>query len=216
MKRYDAVLFDLDGTISASAEGVRDCIILTLRQMGYPLPDLSDFSRYIGPPLDRTFSVLCGLGDVRAKEALAIYRGYYDLYGTKANCLYGGMRETLCAIRDAGIRIAVCTSKNERLARDVCDLLEVTDLFDAICGSLDSGARKEKHDLIPYALDSLGITDPARAVMIGDTDFDAIGAKRCGVEFVGVTYGYGRIDGMKAAGASCFARTPQEILTFIL
>ena len=216
MKQYDAVLFDLDGTLSASAEGVRKCIELTLKQMGKPIPDLSDFSVFIGPPLDRTFAVLCGLGREGSLDALPIYRDFYDIYGTPMNRLYDGMGEVLHTLRRAGLKLAVCTSKNERLARDVTDLLGITDSFDAICGSLDSGARKEKVDLIPYALESLGGIDPHRAVMIGDTHFDVAGAVACGLSFIGVTYGYGTVETMRQAGAERFTDTPEGILGYII
>ena len=88
MYKYEAVLFDLDGTLSASAEGIRKCIELTMEELGKPLPDLSDYSTYIGPPLNRTFSLLCGLSDDEVTRALPIYRGYYDIHGTKANRLF--------------------------------------------------------------------------------------------------------------------------------
>lgn len=216
MRRYDAALFDLDGTLSASADGIRKCIELTMAELGMPCPDLSDYSRYIGPPLNRTFSLLCGLSDEQVERALPIYRGYYDIHGTKANRLYDGMAEVLAALRDEGVRIAVCTSKNERLAGDVVALLGIGGYLDAVCGSRDDGSRKEKPDLIPYALDSLSGIAPSRAVMIGDTYFDTLGAVSCGVDFIGVLYGYGTRESMEAAGARVFADTPVDILRYIL
>ena len=216
MKTYDAALFDLDGTLTASADGIRKCIELTLAELGRPCPDLSDYSRYIGPPLNRTFSLLCGLRDSEVERALPIYRKYYDIHGTKANRLFDGVEDVLIALRDAGIRLAVCTSKNERLARDVVSLLGVTDRLDAVCGSRDDGSRKEKPDLIPYALSSLGDVAPDRAVMIGDTYFDTLGAVSCSVDFIGVLYGYGTRQSMEDAGAAVFADTPADILKYIL
>lgn len=216
MRKYDAVLFDLDGTITASAQGVRRCIELTLEKLQKPCPDLSDYSTYIGPPLDKTFANKCGLGRQGALEALPIYRDYYDVYGTKENRLYDGITEVFAAVREAGMRLAVCTSKNERLARDVTNLLGITTMFDAICGSLDSGARKEKPDLIPYAMHTLGVEDASRVLMVGDTHFDTLGAKACGVDFVGVLYGYGKRALMEGAGAKKFAATPAELLKYIL
>ena len=112
--------------------------------------------------------------------------------------------------------MAICTSKNERLARDVIDLLGIGGYLDAICGSRDDGTRKEKVDLIPYALHSLGDIPKERAVMIGDTCFDTKGAVTVGVDFIGVTYGYGRRDLMEEAGATIFAATPEELLTYLI
>lgn len=216
MKNYDAVLFDLDGTLSASAEGIRKCIELTMQQLGKPCPDLSDYSRYIGPPLNRTFSLLCGLSDEEVARALPIYRGWYDLYGTSANRLFDGVIDVLAALRDSPIKVAVCTSKNERLARDVAAHLRIGAYLDAVCGSRDDGTRKEKPDLIPYALQILGDIPPERAVMVGDTYFDTRGAVQCGVDFIGVLYGYGTRRSMEESGARLFASTPAQILTYIL
>ena len=215
MNRYDAVLFDLDGTLSASADGIRKCIELTLIEMDKPIPDLSDYSTYVGPPLNRTFSLLCGLSDDEVTRALPIYRGYYDIHGTKANRLFDGAGDVLRILRDSPVKVAVCTSKNERLARDVVALLGITEYLDAVCGSRDDGTRKEKIDLIPYALSALGDIPPARAVMIGDTWFDTAGAVACGVDFIGVLYGYGTRETMAQAGASVFADTPQGILEYL-
>jgi len=215
MNPYDAVLFDLDGTLSASAEGIRKCIELTMQELGRPIPDLSDYSAYIGPPLNRTFSLLCGLSDDEAARALPIYRGHYDVHGTKANRLFDGVEDVLRALKDSPVKVAVCTSKNERLARDVVALLGITEYLDAVCGSRDDGTRKEKVDLIPYALSSLGGISPSRAVMVGDTWFDTAGAVACGVDFIGVLYGYGTRETMRDAGARVFVDTPQEILEYL-
>lgn len=213
--RYDAVLFDLDGTLSMSAQGIKKCIEETMTHFDKPCPDLSDFSTYIGPPLNRTFHLLCGLSEEEVARALPIYRGYYDIYGTSANCLFDGVTEVLETLKNSPVKVAVCTSKNERLARDVIALLGIGGYLDAICGSRDDGSRKEKPDLIPYALESLGGIAPDRAVMVGDTWFDTRGAVASGVDFIGVTYGYGRRDAMEEAGAVKFAGTPAQILPFI-
>ena len=216
MYKYDAVLFDLDGTLSASAEGIRRCIELTMEELGRPCPDLSDYSRYIGPPLNRTFHLLCGLSDDEVERALPIYRGFYDIYGTRANRLFDGVPDVLRALKDSPLRVAVCTSKNERLARDVVAYLGIGEYLDAVCGSRDDGSRKEKRDLIPYALHALGDIPADRAVMVGDTWFDTLGAVQCGVDFIGVLYGYGTRDSMAQSGAEVFADAPRDILSYIL
>lgn len=215
MMKYDAVLWDLDGTLSASAEGIKKCIEMTMQDLGKPCPDLSDYSTYIGPPLNRTFSLLCGLSDGDVARALPIYRGWYDIYGTAENRLFDGVTDVLKELKQAGVKQAVCTSKNERLARDVVKLLDIGRYLDAVCGSRDDGSRKEKPDLIPYALHTLGDIPRERAVMVGDTCFDCLGAVATGVDFIGVLYGYGKQDAMIGAGAKTFAASPREILSFL-
>ncbi len=211
MSRYDIALFDLDGTISESAEGIKYCIKKTLDKMGKPHPDLSDYSKYIGPPLVKTFQKLCLLNEEQAQKAVEIYVKYYDVEGLKRNRLYQGIEDVLKACNDNGVRIAVCSSKNEKIASEVVDLLGVTKYFDALCGSNIDGSRKEKEDLIPYALKTLHAEDGDRVVMIGDTKFDCIGAKKCEVDFIGVTYGYGNKQDMIDSGAEVFASTPSQL-----
>ena len=216
MMKYDAVLWDLDGTLSASADGIKKCIEMTMQELGKPCPALDDYSIYVGPPLNRTFRFLCGLSEEDVARALPIYRKWYDIYGTKANRLFDGVTDVLNALQKAGIKQAICTSKNERLAKDVISLLGIGGYLNGVCGSRDDGSRKEKPDLIPYALHTLGDIPPERAVLIGDTHFDTCGAVATGVDFIGVLYGYGTRETMREAGAKKFAAAPDEILPLIL
>lgn len=216
MLKYDAVLFDLDGTLSESAPGIRKSIEMTLTELGRPIPDLSDYTKYVGPPLDRTLTGMCGMSREEAMAALPIYRRNYDIYGTPSNRLFDGLTEVLTELRAKGVKLAVCTSKNERLAGRVTDRLGVTDHMDAICGSRDDGGRKDKNELIPYALHRLGDVSADRAVMVGDTRFDTVGAVQSGVDFVGVLYGYGTRQSMEDSGATVFAETPDELLDLLL
>ncbi len=211
MKKYDIALFDLDGTISQSANGIRYCIEKTLDAMSKPHPDLSDYSKYIGPPLLMTFQKLCGLDPQEAQQAVEIYVKLYDIDGLKQNELYNGIEDVLKACKENGMRIAVCSSKHEKIATEVVKLLGVYNYFDAVCGSTIDGSRKEKEHLIPYALKTLGADGGEKVVMIGDTKFDCKGAIACGVDFIGVTYGYGTLEDMKNAGAVVFAETTHKL-----
>ena len=215
MKSYDCILFDFDGTLSDSALGVRRCIELTLQEMGRPSPDLSDFSKYVGPPLTRTFHKLCGLSYEESFLALPIYRKHYNEAGIYENRMYDGIEELLQALKESGRKLAVCTSKNEHLALKSMEIIGALPYFDAVCGSLDDGTRKEKRDLIPYALQALGCKDKKKAVMIGDTRFDAAGASDCQTDFIGVLYGYGSEMSMREAGAKTFADSPAALLSLL-
>ncbi len=213
---YDYILFDLDGTITQSAPGIRRCIELTMDKMGKECPDLSDYSRYIGPPLIQTFQRLCKLSLEEAQEALKIYLSLYDTEGDPRNKLFEGVEEMLKVLKGSPCRVALCTSKNQRSATRVCEFLKVSEYFDALCGSDGTPERREKEDIIPYAIKTLGGEKGDRVVMIGDTHFDAKGAVYNGVDFIGVTYGYGKKEDMEAVGAKVFADTTRELLELIL
>ena len=216
MKTYDYILFDFDGTLSDSARGVRKCIELFLTEMGRPAPDLSDYSQYVGPPLTQTFEKLCGLSREESFTVLPIYRKYYNEVGINENKMYDGIEDLLHSLRAADRKLAVCTSKNEMLATKCMQAIGADKYFDAICGSKDDGSRKEKRDLIPYALATLGCMDRDNAVMIGDTRFDAQGAKICQVDFIGVLYGYGNEDTMREQGANVFAAAPADLKKLLI
>ena len=218
MSKYKYVLFDLDGTVSESALGIRASLKHAIKQVGKPLPNLDDYTLYIGPPLIDTFRNLCHFTEEESAQGVEIYRDYYDTYGKFKNKLYDGMKDVLTALRNQGTKLAVCTSKYEKFAEEIVELLGVSDYFDAVCGSTLDGSRKDKKDLIPYAVKTLGgdfDTERENTVMLGDTYFDARGARMCNVDFIGVKYGYGSLEQMKAEGAEIFAETPADILPLL-
>lgn len=215
MRKYDYVLFDLDGTLVESATGIRLSVEHAMRELSLPCPDLSDYTLYVGPPLEDTFRGLCSVPEELIGRALVIYRDYYDTAAQKTNRLYIGVKELLEELRDRGVKLALCTSKNESVARGVVELLGIDRLLDAVCGSTLDGSRRAKADIIPYSLKTLGCTDKSRAVMVGDTHFDARGAQLAGVDFIGVTYGYGTRESMEKFGASVFADNAGELIDLI-
>ena len=216
MRNYDFILFDLDGTLTASAEGVRLSIAHTMQTLSLPCPDLSDYTLYIGPPLEDTFRGMCAIPERLIPSAMQIYRDYYDVVGMAHNSVFGGVFPMLSRLRKAGCKLAICTSKNEPVAEKVVDALGLRPYIDAVCGSTVDGSRKAKADLIPYAMDTLGCEEKKDAVMIGDTHFDARGARLSGVDFLGVTFGYGTAESMAPYGAIGFADSPEKIAEFIL
>lgn len=215
MKQYDYILFDLDGTLIASAKGVEVSIHHAMDALGLPCPDLSDYTKYVGPPLEDTFRDLCKVPEDQIMRGMELYRDYYDREGQKTNRVFDGIFEMLKELREKGKKLAICTSKNEPVAEKVADILGLSPYLDAVCGSTLDGARRAKADIIPYAWKRLGCTDQAQAVMVGDTAFDARGAELAGVDFIGVTFGYGTVETMAACGAVGFADTPAELLKML-
>lgn len=215
MKNYQYILFDLDGTLVASAESVRVSIAHAMEALSLPCPDLSDYSMYVGPPLEDTFRGMCAVPEPLILEAMEIYRVYFDEVGQQYSSLFDGVTDMLASLRQKGKKLAICTSKNEPVAEKVAQVMGLAPYFDAICGSTLDGTRRAKADIIPYAVKRLGCTDNTEALMIGDTDFDARGALLAGVDFLGVTYGYGTVESMRACGAVGFADSPEEIIGYL-
>lgn len=215
MKNYDYILFDLDGTLIESAESVRVSLAHAMEALSLPCPDLSDYTKYVGPPLEDTMRGMCAVPEELIPEAMAQYRSYYDEVGQTTIKLFDGVIGMLTALRERGIKTAVCTSKNEPVAEMVCDKLGLTAHLDAICGSTLDGKRRAKANIIPYAVKTLGCDNKANALMVGDTHFDARGAQIAGVDYLGVTYGYGTVESMKKCGAIGFADSPNDVLRLL-
>ena len=218
MMKYKYILFDLDGTVSESAAGIRRSLEYAIETIGCPMPNLDDYTLYVGPPLIDTFLNLVGLDPETAERGAELYRSYYGEYGKLLNRTYQGIPELLKKLRAENAKLAICSSKYEPFAEEILEILGVRDCFDAVCGSNIDGSRKDKCDLIPYAVEQLGgdfERDRKKTVMLGDTYFDARGAKQCGVDFIGIAYGYGTVEAMKAEGASVFVDSPSKIEQYL-
>ena len=212
--KYKYILFDLDGTVSASAEGIRCGIEKVLERFGVEGVDLSDYTKYIGPPLLDTLKNICGLPDELCDEGYEIYKNFYAEKGKYMNKPYDGIEDVLTELRKKGAKLAVCTSKLEATAIAVIDELGLGGYFDVVAGSNRDSTRKDKRDLIPYALERLG-GDIKNAVMLGDTWYDAKGAMECGVDFIACSYGYGDDKAMEKYNPAAWANSPEEIIELI-
>lgn len=212
--KYKYILFDLDGTLSASAEGIRYSLENTCKDLGVEGVDFSDYTKYIGPPLVDTFNNICKFPAEIWDKAYKIYMAHYAERGIYMNKPYDGIITLLQRLRKKGFRLAVCSSKLEANSEKVVDIIGLTECFDAVCGSNQDSTRKDKKDLIPYAVKRLGGTLD-KAVMIGDTYFDAKGAKLCGVDFIACDYGYGNTGKMTEYPYIAIAEAPSDIFDIL-
>lgn len=189
--RPQLVLFDLDGTLTDSAQGIVASFRHALEQVGAPVPEGDLVSRIVGPPMPHTLSSL-GLGD-RAEEAIAAYRADYTTRGWAMNAPFDGIEELLVDLRAAGVRLAVATSKVETTARRILEHFGLDRHFDVIAGASPDGARSLKADVVAHALAQLGPL-PERVLMVGDRRHDVEGAAAHGIDTVVVGWGYGGAD----------------------
>lgn len=213
MRKYDAVLFDLDGTLSESGEGILWCVRKTIEDLNITVPEGFELGSFIGPPLADSFYRL-GLDDEGVKLGVKTYKSYYDAKGKYMNKAYSGIKELLERLHKKGMKLGVATSKYELFARQIVENIGLLQYFDFISGATANAERQKKIDVLNYGIKNLGIISD-RAVLIGDTKFDAEGARLCGCGFVGVLYGYGTREEMEAEGAVNFAETASEIERFL-
>ncbi len=206
------ILFDLDGTLTDSGEGIINCAILALEHFNLPIPDRETLRVFVGPPLHETFMQF-GVPADKAAEAVTVYRSRYVPIGMFENAPYEGIRELLEALKAQGHTLYVATSKPEWMAQEILKKFELDGYFDLICGATMDTSRTEKSQVIAYLL---GLTGSAEdAIMVGDTKFDVIGAAAHNIPTVGVSWGYGTVEDMQQAGAAAIVNTTQELLEFL-
>lgn len=213
MKKY--LLFDLDGTLTDPEEGITKAVQLGLAGCGITVEDRTSLRPFIGPPLLDQF-LEWGLSADQAEEAVRIFRAYYVSTGAYENREYAGIREMLEALRGAGYRLYVATSKPELTAGMVMDHFGLRDYFCCVAGADLEGKRTRKAEVIRYLLEKENITDLSQAVMIGDRKYDVLGARETGMDSIGVLYGYGDREELETAGAGYIAATVKELEEYLL
>ena len=217
MTKFDAAIFDLDGTLLDTAEGVTGSIRYVIETLG--LAPLSEemLRSFIGPPIQNSFARIYGFDKERAAHAAAIFRERYSRDGLLRAGVYDGIKDTIVKLKEAGIGCAVATYKRQDYTDRLLGHFGFDRICDRICGS-DPEGKLTKRDIIENAIRSLGISDYSRAVMIGDSDNDALGAAAINVPFIAVTYGFGFLTKSDAAKFDNvgIADSPEDILRIIL
>lgn len=183
------VLFDLDGTLVDTSEGILKSIRSTIQDLSLEMKSSEELKRFIGPPLQGAFEEIYGLSSEKAKEAVVIFRKYYS-EGDQLLCQpYEGIQELLSNLRDNGQKVYVATSKPTKYAIEILKSLHMNEYFAEIVGSNLDNTRSKKAEVIQYILDKLEST--SSVIMVGDKAQDLIGANKTGIDAIGVTYGFG-------------------------
>lgn len=212
-----AILFDLDGTIINSEEGITKCVQYALRAKGIEEPDLKKLLRFIGPPLEPSFREHYGMTEDEAWESVAKYRERFDVKGIFECCLYDGVKETIISLKEKGYVLALASSKPETACRRIIEHFGLTPYFDEIVGAtLDGsiGTKEEVLEELGRRMAHMQITKDEMC-LIGDTKYDAAGAKIFGIRCIGVSYGFGTREDMLAAGAEAVFDGIEEVERYI-
>ena len=189
MRRYDAVIFDLDGTLLDTSEGISGSVGHVIKTLGLEPVSNEVMRSFIGPPIQKSFARVYGLSEEEANNAADLFRARYKDRDLLLARPYNGIIEAIKALSDAGIKSGVATYKRQDYAERILTHFGFDRVCDVICGS-DAAQKLTKRDIIENAIKALG-ADKDRVVMVGDSDNDAIGADEIGVDFLGVTYGFG-------------------------
>lgn len=189
--KYKAVLFDIDGTLLNTRDGVLSAVRKTLTDKGFRDIRKDEEHLFIGPPIQKSMMSVFGITKDEAQEFAndfrVTYRSHEYLFRAEP---YDGIIKLLGDIKEAGLKIAVATYKREDYAIEIMEHFKVTDYAQVVHGA-DNFNKLTKADIIRKCIADLGIDDPSEVIMVGDSDNDAIGAEGIGCPFIGVTYGFG-------------------------
>ncbi|MCI7640640.1 MAG: HAD family hydrolase [Clostridiales bacterium] len=206
------VLFDLDGTLTDSGEGIINCAALALEHFGLEVPSREEMRVFVGPPLHETFRRF-GVPVDKTDEAIRVYRSRYVPTGMFENTPYPGIQALLEALKKEGYTLYVATSKPEEMSVTILERFGLAPFFDRICGASTDSSRSTKDAVIAYLLEQSGAKEDM--IMVGDTKYDVLGAKAHGIPAIGVSWGYGSVAEMVQAGAIGIADTMEGLLELI-
>lgn len=217
MKKY--LLFDLDGTLTDPGTGITACVRYALQAFGIEETDQAKLEQFIGPPLQDSFMDFYGFDAEQAQAAVEKYRERFQDTGIFENEVYDGIPKMLHTLQSKGFFLAVASSKPQVFVERILDHFNLRKYFKVVVGSELDGTRSNKDEVVQEALNRLFAYKPiqkGQVYMIGDRKYDVEGAKALGVESVGVTYGYGSMEELKAAKADYIVRSVEELEKFLL
>ena len=212
--KYNTVLFDFDGTLYDTVEGITKCVQYALGKHGIEAP-LESLRCFAGPPLVDKFTEVYGVDKALAEQLVLDYRERYLPIGVYESAPFPGVGEMLLRLRAAGLHLGVATSKPQALAELLLDRAGLRDCFDAIVGSTPGKKDDRKWMVVRRAMELCG-AEPADTVLVGDTKSDAIGAAQVGIACIGALWGYAAPGELEAAGVICTARDFGALAAFLL
>ncbi|MCM1049547.1 MAG: HAD family hydrolase [Clostridiales bacterium] len=213
-RKFQYILFDLDGTLTDPKVGITRCVQYALSKFGIDEPDLDKLEVFIGPPLTESLNEFYGFDETKAAEAVVFYRERFGDVGIFENEIYDGMEELLARLKKEGKTLAIASSKPTIYVNRILQHFNIEQYFDVIVGSELDGTRSQKNEVVEEALNRLKTlqhTGNDKFVMIGDRKFDINAAKKFGIVSIGVSYGYAAPNELEQAGADYIVDTVKEL-----
>ena len=207
------VLFDLDGTLTNPKEGITKCVQYALRRFGIER-ECEELISFIGPPLKEKFMEYASLSEEDGIKAVEIYRERFAPIGLFENELYDGILQLLEKLKKQGKVIAIATSKPTVFAEKISEKFGIVPYITLLEGSELDGRNTDKALVIKNAMQKLG-AHKENTIMVGDREHDVIGARKNGIDCIGVSYGYAADGELEKSGALKIADTPYELLKIL-
>ena len=201
----NTILFDLDGTLIDSSEGIIKSVLYTLDFYGIEETDTTKLYQFIGPPLSESFEKFYGFSKKKAYEAVQKYRERYNKTGIFECKLYPGVEKCIRTLKEQGYRIGMASSKPEVSCR------RILPLFDDVVGATFDGRRDKKSEILEEVMRRWSHIPKSEMCLIGDTMFDVNGAKELGIACLAVSFGFGDVKEMKEAGVIGVCDSMEEL-----
>lgn len=212
--KYSVAIFDFDGTLFDTGEGITECVSIALDELGYPPLSQEDLESFIGPSLYDSFGNKCGITGKDAEIAIQTFRKHYHAGGIYKSHLYEGMLSLLESLKKNGIRTAIASSKPQIMIEKLLDKYNLNHLFDNVIGADGAEKSSKKAGYILSNIDQLK-ADKKSCLMVGDRIFDISAAKEAGIDSVYVLYGYGNYIEMVNCNPTYYAKTVEQLGSII-
>ena len=216
MVLYETILFDLDGTLVDPKIAITKAAQYALSKFNIVENDLDKLEPFIGPPLAVSFQKYYSFDGSKTKQAVELYREHFSKYGVVENTVYPGIVDLLGLLHNRGQKLVLATSKLTLFAEKILKHVGIYDYFTGISGGDFYQTQASKKEIIHSALSKLPTPRKQTAVMIGDREYDIIGAQQNGIDSIGVTYGYGSIEEIKKAGPTYLVNAVEELKTLLV
>lgn len=219
IKNYKVIFFDLDGTLTDSCPGILNSVAYALEKLEEEVPPRNELLSFVGPPLIDEFKRKFNFSQEKSEEAVRYFREYFRDTGIFENTPYDGIKEVLYKLKNAGYVLAIATSKPEEFALRIAKHFGLDEYFEFICGSTFDESRNKKHQVLEYAISEVTRIynfSKSEMLMVGDRHHDIDGAKYNGIDSMGVLYGYGSEEELRAAGAQYIAACVSDIAAALL
>lgn len=210
--KYEAVIFDLDGTLVDTLDDLTDSVNFALSSFGFPERNREEVRSFVGNGVRRLvyLSVPEGTDEETSKKCLSVFREHYKNNSRNKTKPYDGINETLEKLCDAGVKTAVVTNKMQAAAKDIVEFY-FGDRISLTVGQVDGVAQKPNPDGVLLVIEKLGVKKE-KAVYVGDSEVDCLTARNAGVDCIGVTWGFRNKSVLKENGANYIINTPQDLL----
>lgn len=215
MKKYKYILFDLDGTLTKPDLGITNSLKYAIKKLGGEPKTREQLLKFIGPPLIDSFKAL-GFDNEKSLEGIRFYRQYFAEKGIFENELYSGIPQLLNALQNQGKTLLLATSKPIFFAEKVLVHFGLEKYFTHCAGSELNGKNSKKHEVIALAKAGVRDFDESKAIMVGDREYDILGARMHGIDSIGVLYGYGNYEELSLANADYIAKNVNEVQKILL